>query len=118
MSQISNDWLPVLQQEFSKPYYKDLYSFVVKEYGSYTVYPPKDDVLRAFNLTPLSEVKVVILGQDPYHEPGQAHGLSFSVPKGIQKPPSLENIYKELNTDAPYLKAATLLIGLSKECFF
>ena len=99
MSVIDNDWLPFMSAEFGKEYYKKLYSFIVKEYQSQTVYPPKDDVLRAFNLTPLSEVKVVILGQDPYHEPGQAHGLSFSVKKGIQKPPSLENIYKELNTD-------------------
>ncbi|MBO4909138.1 MAG: uracil-DNA glycosylase [Lachnospiraceae bacterium] len=99
MSQIINDWLPFMKAEFGKDYYKNLYSFIVKEYQTQTVYPPKDDVLRAFNLTPLSEVKVVILGQDPYHEPGQAHGLSFSVQKGIPKPPSLENIYKELNTD-------------------
>lgn len=99
MSVIDNDWLPFMSAEFGKEYYKKLYSFIVKEYQSQTVYPPKDDVLRAFNLTPLSEVKVVILGQDPYHEPGQAHGLSFSVKKGIPKPPSLENIYKELNTD-------------------
>ncbi len=99
MSAIDNDWLPVLSGEFSKDYYKKLYSFVVKEYDTQTVYPAKDDILRAFNLTPLSKVKVVILGQDPYHEPGQAHGLSFSVKKGIPKPPSLENIYKELNTD-------------------
>ncbi len=88
-----------MSAEFGKEYYKKLYSFIVKEYQTQTVYPPKDDVLRAFNLTPLSEVKVVILGQDPYHEPGQAHGLSFSVKKGIPKPPSLENIYKELNSD-------------------
>ena len=81
MSVIDNDWLPFMSAEFGKEYYKKLYSFIVKEYQSQTVYPPKDDVLRAFNLTPLSEVKVVILGQDPYHETGQSHGLSFSVKK-------------------------------------
>ena len=99
MSVIDNDWLPVLSGEFGKEYYKKLYSFVKSEYASHTVYPAGEDVLRAFNLTPLSAVKVVILGQDPYHEPGQAHGLSFSVKKGVPKPPSLENIYKELQDD-------------------
>ena len=99
MSAITNDWLPALKKEFSKDYYKKLYSFIVSEYSSKTVYPAKEDIFNAFHLTPLSEVKVVILGQDPYHEPGQAHGLSFSVKKGIPKPPSLDNIYKELNSD-------------------
>ncbi len=99
MSVIDNDWLPVLSEEFGKEYYKKLYSFIKSEYASHTIYPAGEDVLRAFNLTPLSKVKVVILGQDPYHEPGQAHGLSFSVKKGIPKPPSLENIYKELHDD-------------------
>lgn len=99
MSVIDNDWLPVLSGEFSKEYYKKLYSFVKSEYASHTVYPAGDDVMRAFNLTPLSSVKVVILGQDPYHEPGQAMGLSFSVPEGVQIPPSLMNIYKEIHRD-------------------
>lgn len=99
MPAISNDWLPTLKGEFSKEYYKGLYVFIKKEYAERTIYPSKDDIFNAFHLTPLANVKVVILGQDPYHEPGQAHGLSFSVKKGIPKPPSLENIYKELHDD-------------------
>ena len=102
MGAIDNDWLPALNAEFGKEYYKKLYLFIVREYSEKTVYPAKDDIFNAFHLTPLSKVKVVILGQDPYHEPGQAHGLSFSVKKGIQKPPSLENIYKELQSDLGY----------------
>ncbi len=99
MGAISNDWLEYIGEEFSKPYYRDLYKFVVDEYSKYTVYPPKNDLLNAFNYTPLSTVKVVILGQDPYHEPGQAHGLSFSVLPGQDTPPSLVNIYNELQSD-------------------
>ena len=110
MSVIDNDWLPFMSAEFGKEYYKKLYSFIVKEYQSQTVYPPKDDVLRAFNLTPLSEVKVVILGQDPYHEPNQAHGLCFSVNDGVQFPPSLQNIFKEIEaeTGAPIPQSGNL----------
>lgn len=96
---INNDWLPALKGEFGKEYYKDLYNFICDEYSRNIVYPPMDDIFNALHLTPLSEVKVVILGQDPYHEPGQAHGLSFSVRPGIDIPPSLVNIYKELNSD-------------------
>ena len=99
MSQINNDWLEVLKGEFSKSYYKELYTRVRSEYAGYTVYPPPDDIFNAFHLTPLSKVKAVILGQDPYHNTGQAHGLSFSVQPGIQIPPSLSNIYKELQSD-------------------
>ena len=99
MSAIDNDWLEPLSCEFKKPYYKKLYETVVKEYSVNTVYPPKDDIFNAFHYTPLSNVKVVIIGQDPYHEPGQAHGLCFSVKPGIDTPPSLVNIYKELNSD-------------------
>ena len=99
MSVIDNDWLPFMSAEFGKEYYKKLYSFIVKEYQTQTVYPPKDDVLRAFNLTPLSEVKVVILGQDPYHGVGQANGLCFSVNDGVPMPPSLINIFKEVHDD-------------------
>ena len=99
MAAISNDWLEYIGEEFSKPYYKKLYEFIVKEYNTAVVYPPKDDLLNAFNYTPLSRVKVVILGQDPYHEPGQAHGLSFSVLPGQDAPPSLVNIYNELHDD-------------------
>lgn len=100
MGMIDNDWLPALKEEFGKPYYKDLYSFVKKEYSTHVVYPPAGDIFNAFHFTPLSEVKVVILGQDPYHNENQAHGLSFSVPESQKEiPPSLQNIYKELQDD-------------------
>ena len=99
MAAISNDWLPVFQGEFRKPYYKQLYQTVMKEYNTRKIYPAPDDIFNAFQLTPFHKVKAVILGQDPYHEPGQAHGLCFSVQKGVQKPPSLVNIFKELQDD-------------------
>ena len=99
MSQITNDWAPALKPEYSKPYYRKLYDTIVKEYSTYVVYPPSEEIFTAFHLTPLSQVKVVILGQDPYHEEGQAHGLSFSVKPGIDIPPSLVNIYTELQSD-------------------
>ena len=99
MGAIANDWLVPLSAEFKKPYYASLYKKVVEEYTTHVVYPPSDEIFTAFNLTPLSKVKVVILGQDPYHEPGQAHGLSFSVKPGVEIPPSLVNIYKELHAD-------------------
>lgn len=96
---IDNDWLPAMGAEFRKPYYKKLYEFVKQEYNTTQIFPPSDDIFNAFHLTPLSEVKVVIIGQDPYHEPGQAHGLCFSVKPGVDIPPSLVNIYKELQDD-------------------
>ncbi len=99
MAAISNDWLEALKPEFSKPYYKELYQKVQNAYSTELVYPPAEDIFNAFHLTPLSRVKVVILGQDPYHGDGQAHGLCFSVRKGIEIPPSLENIYQELHDD-------------------
>jgi len=99
MSAISNDWLPVVEPEFKKPYYKDLYNFVRSEYNTTTVFPPSGDIFNALHLTPLSKVKVVILGQDPYHNFNQAHGLSFSVLPGNDTPPSLQNMYKELAED-------------------
>ncbi len=99
MAMISNDWLPALKGEFTKPYYRELYNKVIDAYSQYVVYPPSDDIFNAYHLTNLSDVKVVIIGQDPYHEPGQAHGLSFSVKPDMEIPPSLVNIYKELNTD-------------------
>lgn len=99
MPAIANDWLPALKPEFGKPYYRELFQKVTNEYRTRTVYPPADDIFNAFHLTPLSKVKVVILGQDPYHEPGQAHGLCFSVKKGVDIPPSLVNIYQELHDD-------------------
>lgn len=96
---IANDWLPALKTEFGKPYYRALFEFVKQEYNTTQVYPPSEDIFNAFHLTPLGEVKVVIIGQDPYHEPGQAHGLCFSVKPGVDIPPSLVNIYKELQDD-------------------
>lgn len=95
----SNDWDAVLQEEFAKPYYTQLQKFLEKEYAEQTIYPQMDDLWTAFKYTPFNEVKVVILGQDPYHGPGQAHGLSFSVQPGVKIPPSLRNMFKELSAD-------------------
>ena len=99
MAAISNDWLVPLSEEFKKPYYKELYNRIRDEYAHYQIFPAPGDIFNAFHYTPLSQVKVVILGQDPYHNVGQAHGLCFSVQKGVEIPPSLVNIYKELETD-------------------
>lgn len=100
MAMIDNDWLPAVQDEFRKPYYKELFQFVKEEYGRTVVYPPAEDIFNALHLTPLNEVKVLILGQDPYHNENQAHGLSFSVPLSQKEiPPSLQNIYQELHED-------------------
>ncbi len=99
MAAISNDWLVPLKPEFSKPYYAKLYRQINEEYKSRVVYPPAEDIFNAFAFTPLSKVKIVILGQDPYHEEGQAHGLCFSVKPGTEIPPSLVNIYRELHED-------------------
>ncbi len=99
MPPITNDWLEPLQGEFKKTYYRELYKKIMEEYRSVAVYPPADDIFNAFHFTPLSKVKVVILGQDPYHGTGQAHGLCFSVNKNIDIPPSLVNIYQELHDD-------------------
>jgi uracil-DNA glycosylase len=96
---IEPGWLEVLRPEFDKPYFTELKSFLLEEKKMYHVYPPGNRIFAAFDHTPFSKVKVVILGQDPYHGDGQAHGLCFSVPNGIALPPSLQNIYKELNTD-------------------
>lgn len=96
---IDNDWLVPLKPEFSKPYYSDLYKFVKSEYETRTIFPPINDIFNAYEYTPLSEVKVLILGQDPYHDYNQAHGLCFSVNPGVEIPPSLVNIYKELHDD-------------------
>lgn len=98
------NWSDILKDEYSKPYYSKLYDFVNHEYDTQSgqVYPPKDLILNALNLTPYDDVKCVILGQDPYHTPGAAMGLSFSVPDGVKIPPSLINIYKELNTEFGY----------------
>lgn len=99
MGAIDNDWLEPLSVEFKKPYYKELYKKVKQEYETKRVFPEADDIFNAFQFTPLSKVKVVILGQDPYHNYGQAHGLCFSVKPDVDVPPSLVNIYQELHDD-------------------
>ncbi len=99
MSALSGAWEKALSEEFKKPYYRQLYETVKKEYKEHKVFPPSSELYRAMELTPLDKVKVVILGQDPYHNDGQAHGLCFSVRKGVDIPPSLVNIYKELHDD-------------------
>ena len=99
MAAISNDWLEPLSGEFKKPYYRKLYNTVKHEYETRRVFPAPDDIFNAFAFTPLSKVKVVILGQDPYHNYGQAHGLSFSVKPDVEIPPSLVNIFQELHDD-------------------
>lgn len=99
MPPISGAWAKALADEFQKPYYKALFQKVGQEYGSHKIFPPGDDIFNAFHLTPLDQVKVVILGQDPYHGDNQAHGLCFSVKPEVEIPPSLVNIYKELEED-------------------
>ncbi|MTK12918.1 MAG: uracil-DNA glycosylase [Clostridiaceae bacterium] len=96
---IKNDWMGLLENQFQMEYYKELRTFLIHEYSSRTIYPDKYDIFNALNYTAYEDVKVVILGQDPYHGPNQAHGLSFSVKPGVPAPPSLVNIYKELKDD-------------------
>ena len=96
---IETRWYEVLKEEFGSPYLAEIKRFLIEEKKKHIVFPPSQLIFNAFNLTPFDDVKVVILGQDPYHNVGQAHGLAFSVPDGIQKPPSLQNIFKELNQD-------------------
>ena len=99
MAPLSGEWLEALKGEFCKPYYRALFQKVGEEYQTRKIFPPEDDIFNAFHFTPLSQVKVVILGQDPYHNDGQAHGLCFSVKKDVEIPPSLVNIYQELHDD-------------------
>ena len=99
MAPISNDWQQALKAEYGKPYYRQLYQFINEEYRTKKIFPPGKDIFNAFHLTPLASVKAVILGQDPYHGDGQAHGLCFSVNKGVEIPPSLVNIYQEVHDD-------------------
>lgn len=101
MVRIGNDWDDLLADEWSKPYYQELRDFLKEEYANQTVYPPAEDIFNALKLTAYDDVRVVILGQDPYHEPGQAQGLAFSVPCDVQQPPSLVNIIRELRDDIP-----------------
>lgn len=93
------DWNPLLRDQFDQPYWKDLQAFVQDERRAHQVFPPHDDVFNALHFTPYGDVRAVILGQDPYHGPGQAHGLSFSVPQGVDIPPSLRNMHQELQSD-------------------
>lgn len=95
----TTDWNPLLRAEFEKSYWNDLQEFVAEERSEHTVYPPHDEVFSALHLTPFTDVEVVVLGQDPYHGPRQAHGLAFSVRHGVRVPPSLQNIHKELHAD-------------------
>ena len=99
MVNIGNEWDMLLEVEFQKPYYQELRKFLIQEYQTATVYPNQNDIFNALKYTTYSSVRCVILGQDPYHEPNQAHGLSFSVRKGVRVPPSLRNIYQEIYTD-------------------
>jgi len=99
MVNLGNSWDEVLADEFEKEYYKDLRTFLKEEYSKHTVYPDMHDIFNALKAAPYDQVKAVILGQDPYHEPGQAHGLCFSVQKGVPQPPSLVNIFKEMKAD-------------------
>ncbi len=99
MVKLDNDWDEILKDEWEKPYYKQLRQFLKKEYSSYQIYPDMYDIFNALKYTSFADCKAVIIGQDPYHEPGQAHGLCFSVKPGVPLPPSLKNIYKELESD-------------------
>jgi uracil-DNA glycosylase len=96
---MATDWNPLLRDQFDLPYWTELQEFVARERQAHPVYPPADDVFNALHFTPYADVKVMILGQDPYHGPGQAHGLCFSVRHGVRIPPSLANIHKELHAD-------------------
>ena len=110
---LKNDWKNLLDDEFNKEYYQTLRSFLTTEYRTRTIYPDKYDIFNALHFTPYKDIKVVILGQDPYHGPGQAHGLSFSVNPGIKIPPSLLNIYKELNSLKKWADQGVLLLNTS-----
>lgn len=99
MAILNNDWAAILEPEFQKPYYIALRRFLEDEYNTKVIYPNKNDIFSALHLTSYANTKVVILGQDPYHGPGQAHGLSFSVKPGVKAPPSLHNMFQELHTD-------------------
>ena len=118
------DWNPILRQEWDKPYWDELQRFVADERSQHEVFPPRDDVFAALHLTPYAEVKVLILGQDPYHGAGQAHGLCFSVRPGVAPPPSLVNIFRELRDDlgvappdhgclTPWARQGVLLLNTS-----
>lgn len=115
---INKKWDIVLKEELQKPYFKKLGIFVKNEYGKKTVYPEYKNIFNALRLTDYDEVKVVILGQDPYHGPNEAHGLSFSVQKGVKRPPSLDNIFKELKSDIGIERTNNDLTDWAKEGVF
>jgi uracil-DNA glycosylase len=124
MQILKNDWHDLINDEFSKDYYLKIRQFLIHEYRTKTIYPDKYDIFNALHYTPYNDVKVVILGQDPYHGPNQAHGLSFSVKPGVQAPQSLVNIFKELHDDLGryvpnngYLKKMGRSGGNASECF-
>ena len=102
MVQFNNSWDILLKDEFQKPYYLNLRKFLVQEYKTQTIYPNMNDIFNALKYTDYKDVKVVMLGQDPYHQPNQAHGLCFSVKKGVKAPPSLQNMYKEIYAEYGY----------------
>ena len=112
---IGNSWDDLLKEEFKKEYFQNLMNFVKEEYKTKTIYPKQSDVFNAFRYTDFNDVKVVILGQDPYHGPNQAHGLSFSVSDKVERPPSLNNIIKELYNDLGIIKANNDLTSWAKE---
>ena len=114
---IEPSWKELLKDEFEKPYFSELIQFVKNEYKTTKIYPPGKLIFNAFDHCPAEQTKVVILGQDPYHGPGQAHGLCFSVPEGIEQPPSLQNIFKETWVN-PSPRQATLNAGRNKECYY
>lgn len=116
---IGNNWDLVLKDEFESDYFKQIMEFVDEEYSKKTIYPPYDDIFNAFKLTDIEDVKVVILGQDPYHEEGQAHGLAFSTPEGRPIPRSLKNIFKEINAEYEYpIPESGCLEGWAKQGVF
>ncbi len=116
MVRIGNDWDEILSGEFDKEYYLSLREFLKAEYSTRRIYPPMHDIFNALRYTPYSSVKAVILGQDPYHQPGQAHGLCFSVKNGTPPPPSLKNIYKELSSDIGIpIPTGTELVGWARQ---
>lgn len=106
MVNLGNDWDRILAGEFEKEYYKELRRFLITEYRTRTVYPDMYDIFNALKCTPFENTRVVILGQDPYHDEGQAHGFCFSVKRGVEPPPSLKNIYKELASDVGFIPPA------------
>jgi uracil-DNA glycosylase len=115
---IKNNWNNILNNEFQKEYFIELSSFVDDEYKNKTIYPPKNLIFNAFNLCSFDDVKVVIIGQDPYHGENQAHGLCFTVPDGVKIPPSLRNIFKEINNDLGIQKVSGNLVDWAKQGVF